>query len=147
MTNVIGTTGTTGLSGVTFILRNRAGQVWNGSAFVTYVQANIASYKISATEQVPTGDYIGSVPSGAQADWVQATFLDSSNGPLATYDNPTITDATIASGSMLYVTAAQFGGNTPTRDATTGTETYKDRNGTTVKTETPSSTAATRVFP
>ncbi len=147
MTEAIGTGGTTGLTGVTFILRNRAGQVWNGSAFVTYDQDDLASYKIAATEQVPLGDYVGSVPAGAQSAWVQASFLDSSNGPLATYDNPTITDATIASGSMLYVTAAQFGGNTPTRDATTGTETYKDRNGTTVKTETPSSTAATRVFP
>ncbi len=147
MTNVIGTTGTTGLSGVTFFLSNRAGQVWNGSAFVTYVQANLASYKIAATEQVPTGNYVGTVPSGAQLDWWMATFLDSSNGPLAVCENPNITDATISSGTMLYVTAAQFGGNTPTRDATTGTETYKDRNGTTVKTETPSSTAATRVFP
>lgn len=146
MTTATGHAGTTGLTGVTCILRNRAGQVWNGSAFVTYVQANLATYKIAATEQVPTGDYIASIPSGAQATWRTATFLDSSNNPIAGDENPSITDATIPAGTMLRRTVSRFGGATPTRNATTGTKTFKDADGTTVMTETPTTTEATRVL-
>lgn len=144
MTNAIGTVGTTGLTSVTAIFYNRSGQVWNGTSFVTYVQANLATYKIAATEQVPTGNYVAAVPSSAQTLWWFATFLDSSNNPIAVCENPSITDATIPAGTMLRRTVGRFGGQTPTRSATTGTKTFKDADGTTVMTETPTTTQATR---
>lgn len=45
------------------IRRNAAGQVWNGSAFVTYVTADLASYVIALTQQgTASGYYVGDAP-------------------------------------------------------------------------------------
>jgi hypothetical protein len=43
---------------------NALGQIWNGTSFVTYVQANWATYVISAVEQAGSGSYFATVPSG-----------------------------------------------------------------------------------
>ena len=48
---------------VYFLLRNSAGQVWNGSAFATYQTVNYSSYPITATEQgTASGYYVGTFP-------------------------------------------------------------------------------------
>lgn len=42
------------------LVRNSAGQIWNGSAFVTYATASFASYPIALTEQgTASGFYVG----------------------------------------------------------------------------------------
>lgn len=45
------------------LVRNAAGSVWNGSAFVTYATANLSSYAITLTEQgTASGYYAGTFP-------------------------------------------------------------------------------------
>lgn len=44
------------------ILRNQAGQVWNGSAFASWSDGSFASYPIAATEQGTSGDYYADMP-------------------------------------------------------------------------------------
>lgn len=47
------------------IIRNSSAQVWNGSAFVAWVDANINTYKIGLTEQgTASGFYTGNFPTG-----------------------------------------------------------------------------------
>lgn len=43
---------------------NAAAKVWNGSAFVTYVAGDIATYAVTMTEQGSSGVYIGDFPIG-----------------------------------------------------------------------------------
>ena len=73
MTTATGHVGTTGLT-IRMLLWNRAGLVWNGSAYETYDSGNWASYRISTTEIGVLGSYRGDVPSGAQTTWARATF-------------------------------------------------------------------------
>jgi hypothetical protein len=43
--------------------RNAAAQIWNGSAFVTYVSADLASYVIAMAEQgTASGYFVGNAP-------------------------------------------------------------------------------------
>lgn len=55
-----------GVSGrnVYALVRNSAGQVWNGIAFVTYATANLSSYAINLAQQgTASGFYVGNMPS------------------------------------------------------------------------------------
>ena len=48
---------------VYFQLRNNVGQIWNGTSFVAYATADIATYNINATEQgTASGYYAASMP-------------------------------------------------------------------------------------
>ena len=64
------------------------GDVWNGSAYVTPVEANIATYRIAATEEVGSGVYYADLPSDAMLYELRtraATFALSTvkaNGPV-----------------------------------------------------------------
>jgi hypothetical protein len=42
---------------VYYLIRNRSAQIWNGSAFVTYVSLNYATYDIAAAEQGTVSAY------------------------------------------------------------------------------------------
>lgn len=55
-----------GTSGTThdFYCYNQSGQVWNGSAFVTWVDGNYASYRVTATETGTSGRFTGTAPAG-----------------------------------------------------------------------------------
>lgn len=57
-----------GTSGTThdFYCYNAAGQVWNGSAFVTWADGDYASYRVTATEVGTTGRFTGTAPSGTE---------------------------------------------------------------------------------
>lgn len=57
-----------GTSGTThdFFCYNAAGQVWNGSAFVTWADGDYASYRVTATEVGTTGRFTGTAPSGTE---------------------------------------------------------------------------------
>jgi hypothetical protein len=145
-TIVTGTTGTSGMASVTAIFENLSGQFWDGSAWVTFNNSNLASYKTAATERGTLAQYAATIPAGAREEWSTAYFLDSTNQTVATATKEVITNTTLADDSMLELTAARFGGVTPTRDGTTGTETYKREDGTSAYTETPSTTAATRTI-
>jgi hypothetical protein len=47
-------------------IRNSVGQIWNGSSFVTYNTANIATYAVTATEQgTASGYYTATMPTVA----------------------------------------------------------------------------------
>lgn len=57
-----------GTSGTThdFFCYNAAGQVWNGSTFVTWADGDYASYRVTATEVGTTGRFTGTAPSGTE---------------------------------------------------------------------------------
>ena len=44
------------------IIRNSSGDVWNGSAFVTYNSANWSTYAVTMTEQTSSGYYKATFP-------------------------------------------------------------------------------------
>jgi hypothetical protein len=45
------------------LIRNENGLIWNGSTFVSYVTANLATYAVTLTEQgTASGYYIGTFP-------------------------------------------------------------------------------------
>jgi hypothetical protein len=56
-----------GATGVThdFFAYNASNQVWNGSAFVAWVDANYATYRITATESGTSGRFTGNTPDAA----------------------------------------------------------------------------------
>jgi len=53
-----------GTSGATLyaVVRNSAGQLWNGSAFEAYTAANWTTYAVTMTEQGASGFYVGNFP-------------------------------------------------------------------------------------
>lgn len=57
-----------GISGNThdFFCFNSSGQVWNGSAFVTWADGDYVSYRVTATEVGTTGRFTGTAPSGTE---------------------------------------------------------------------------------
>lgn len=58
-----------GASGTThdFFCYDDTGQVWNGSAFVAWVDANYATYRVTATERGTSGTFTGADPDGTQS--------------------------------------------------------------------------------
>ena len=63
-----------------FFAYNPANEVWNGSAFVTWVDANYASYRIAATQVGSSGLFTATAPTGAETYELRtraATLLDS----------------------------------------------------------------------
>ena len=129
------------------ILRNASGQVWNGSAFAAFSEANRNAGAITLTEQTGTAFYVGDLPGGVTAHgrykWVAHRRA---GGSPALSDTPlfedwldvggvalrdgSIKDATMLGGSMLHRTSCRFGGAEAVRNTETLTETYKDASGT-----------------
>ena len=46
------------------VIENPAGQVWNGSSFAAYADANWAAYAVSVPEQGTSQQYVGNMPAG-----------------------------------------------------------------------------------
>lgn len=59
--------GATGLSH-DFFCYDATGNVWNGTAFVAWVDANYATYRIPATQRGTSGTFTGTAPAGT-ANW------------------------------------------------------------------------------
>ena len=79
-----------------FILRNSVGQAWNGSAFENYATANLATYKIAATEQgTASGYYAANMPAAA-AGVYYAVAKEQAGGSAAE------SDITIGTGSLRW---------------------------------------------
>jgi len=93
-----------GTTGVThdFFCYDATGQIWNGSAFVTWSDGSYATYRVTATERGTSGTFTGTAPAGT-ARWemrVQSGTLAGSyvvwadDGPRHT--RTTVTDTTSA---------------------------------------------------
>lgn len=79
-----------------FTIRDRTGQIWNGSAFEAYLTANYLNYDIALTEQGTASNfYVGTFPS------------------------------TISPGVYSIEAKQQAGGSVAETDVTWGTETYQ----------------------
>lgn len=74
---------TTAPSGLTLYaqLENASAQIWNGSVFQTYNQANWSSYAIALTERAGTGKYYADMPVVAAGRYVVTTYLQSGASP------------------------------------------------------------------
>ena len=72
---------TTGAT-VYFHVRSTTGTIWNGSALETYSTANIANYKIAATEQGTASTYyIASMPAAAAGAYSITSFAQVGGSP------------------------------------------------------------------
>lgn len=86
-----------------FIVRNRTGSVWNGSAFATYATASYATYVISATEQGTAGGfYTATFPASISAGVYSTVMKEQAGG------SPAETDATVAVGEIQWNGTAQM---------------------------------------
>lgn len=156
MTNAIGPVGTTALTVVALIWRRDGSIASTANAWAAFSTGlSWPTYVRSTTEFGATGNYNLVIHADLQKDWWFVSFHDgttpgatlaSLTEAIAICENPSITDATIPAGTMLRRTVGRFGGATPTRNATTGLKTFKDADGNTVYTETPTNTEATRVL-
>lgn len=61
---------------VYYLIRNMFGQIWNGSTFEVYNNANYSTYKIAATEQGASGFYTANFPTGIVAGVYNVTAKD-----------------------------------------------------------------------
>lgn len=85
---------------VYFLLRNTTGSIWNGSSFVTYVDADIANYDIAATEQgTASGYFVGTMP-GVAAGVYNVVAKQRAGG------SPAVTDFSIGWGAIQWTGSA-----------------------------------------
>jgi hypothetical protein len=87
-----------GLTGQTVysLVRNALGAIWNGTAFVTYVTANYATYPIAMTEQGShSGYYAGTFPTVAAGEY-EVVAKQQAGG------SPAETDATVGNGTIVW---------------------------------------------
>jgi hypothetical protein len=82
MAALINTGGQSGLSLYAFI-RDKAGQIWNGSTFVAYNVLNWAAYAVTLTEQASSGFYSASFPSAIAAGKYSIIVHASQGSPAA----------------------------------------------------------------
>lgn len=69
-------------------LRDAAGAVWNGSSFVTYVEANWSTYTLTLTEQTGSGYYSVAFPGGVSAGKYDFILYLQLGGSPASGDTP-----------------------------------------------------------
>ena len=86
-----------GQSGLTVysVIRSSTGTVWNGSAFVSYNEANWTTYAVSLTEQGTSGYYVGDFPA-VSAGAYNVEARQRAGG------SPAVTDAIIGSGVIQW---------------------------------------------
>lgn len=84
---------------VYFLVRNSAGQIWNGAAFVAYVAGNIATYDIAAAEQGASGYYVANMPTVAQGTY-SVVAREQAGGDAAE------SDRTVGTGSIEWTGTA-----------------------------------------
>jgi len=83
MSNEIGIQSSTALGSAPYALvRNSVNQIWNGSAFVAYVTANIGTYDLPLTEQGTASRYwTVSFPTAINPGVYTVQFFDTSGSP------------------------------------------------------------------
>lgn len=79
---------------VYFQLRSATGTIWNGSGFEAYLTANIATYKIAATEQGTASGYYTATMPGVAAGVYNAVAKVQAGGA------PAESDLTVANGTI-----------------------------------------------
>ena len=89
---------TTAGTNVYVVLRNPSGQVWNGSAFVTFADANIATYAIALTQQgTASGYYSGDFPTTITTPCLYNAVAYKRSG-----GSPAVSDTALASGNIQW---------------------------------------------
>lgn len=78
---------------VYFLLRDGAGNVWDGAAFAAFNAANLSAYKIAAAEQGSSGYYTAAVPAVARGAY-NAVAKEQTGG------GPAVTDNSIGGGNF-----------------------------------------------
>lgn len=99
MSNELQAYTTTGLTAYA-VLINGAGQVWNGSAFVTINTANWTSYDIALTEG-GAGIYLGAMPAAAAGDYAYVVYEQAGA-------SPAITDTVKGNGHIAWSGSAEI---------------------------------------
>lgn len=100
------------------LIRNQAGQIWNGTAMVSYVSGNYSLYPVTMTEQGTSGYYVGNFPTGITAPGVYNVIMKEQIGGSAAETDPDVDAGEVDwNGSGVYQitdiptsgTAATFG--------------------------------------
>lgn len=64
------------------LVRNNVGQIWNGSAFVSYVTANLGTYAVTMTEQGAASQfYAGTFPATSAGIYTVSVFVRAGGSP------------------------------------------------------------------
>lgn len=86
------------------LIRNSAGQIWNGSAFESYTTLNYTNYDIAATEQgTASAFYVASFPTLITTPGNYSIVFKSQTG-----GTPAETDPTIGAGNFEWNGSAAF---------------------------------------
>lgn len=100
-----------GISGTThdFFCYNASGQVWNGSTFENWSDANYASYRVTATESGASGRFTGTAPTAT--DWYELRERGASlaTSSIVWVENPTDVDGYTLQEAMRIAVAALAG--------------------------------------
>lgn len=100
------------------IIRNQAGQVWNGTAMATYASGSYSLYPVTLTEQGTSGYYAGNFPTGITTPGVYNVVVKEQIGGSAAETDPDVDAGEVDwNGSSVYQltdiptsgTAATFG--------------------------------------
>lgn len=97
---------TTAALNIYAVLRNSAGEVWNGSTFVTYATANLGDYDLAMTEQgTASRFYAVAMPAVAQGTYSVVAFVRAGGSPAET-DTPIAVGQVEWSGTAFVPTGA-----------------------------------------
>lgn len=77
------------------VIRNSTGQVWNGSTFANYLDADWSTYPVPLTEQSPSGYYLVTAPAAVVAAGKTTFVIHQQLG-----GSPADTDPPIGSGTL-----------------------------------------------
>ncbi len=88
------------------LLRDSAGLVWNGTTFVAYATANLATYALTMTEQgTASRFYVGDMPTVASGTYSVTAYVRAGATPAET-------DAPVAVGQVTWTGTAFLVGST-----------------------------------
>lgn len=129
------------------ILRNASGQVWNGSAFAAFSEANRNAGAITLTEQTGTSFYVGDIPALLTTRGRYKVVAHRRVGVSPALSDPPIFEDWL--DFMQLRASVRFGGSKATHDYATGVSTFYDGDAVITFTETTNSpgTTATRAVP
>jgi hypothetical protein len=86
-----------------FRLYDANGKVWNGTAFETFVDANIADYDIAAVEQgTASGLFIGTMPAASAGVYAFDAWVRAG-------DDPAVSDVRAGSGTIQWSGSVELG--------------------------------------
>jgi hypothetical protein len=88
------------------LVRNSAGDIWNGAAFVTYATADLGSYDLPMTEQATSKFYAVAFPTVAAGVYAVTAYVRAGGAP-AESDSCIASGDVEWSGTAMIVTASQ----------------------------------------